>query len=108
VSFFTPAKPHIFRLCRFLSTLNAILKSPERGGLLANNLVYRYDASQVDDGVGGEEGGEPDTVSISKLPRSLTLDIISSIFPLHFMGRRGVSGRLNEIYEYLLTSRLPV
>ncbi|KAF9511362.1 glycoside hydrolase family 15 protein [Hydnum rufescens UP504] len=40
---------------RFLSTLNAILKSPERGGLLANNLVYRYDASQVDDGVGGEE-----------------------------------------------------
>jgi len=41
---------------RFLSTLNAILKSPERGGLLANNLVYRYDASQVDDGVGGDEG----------------------------------------------------
>lgn len=43
---------------RFLSTLQAILRSPERGGLLANNLVYRYNASLVDDGVGGEEGGE--------------------------------------------------
>lgn len=41
---------------RFLSTLQAILRSPERGGLLANNLVYRYNASLVDDGVGGEEG----------------------------------------------------
>ncbi|KAI0286780.1 glycoside hydrolase family 15 protein [Russula aff. rugulosa BPL654] len=41
---------------RFRSTLDAILKSPERGGLTANNLVYRYDTSQSDDGVGGEEG----------------------------------------------------
>jgi len=41
---------------RFKSTLNAILRSPERGGLLANNLVFRYNAEIVDDGVGGEEG----------------------------------------------------
>lgn len=43
---------------RFKSTLNAILRSPEKGGLLANNLVFRYNAELVDDGVGGEEGGE--------------------------------------------------
>lgn len=43
---------------RFKCTLNAILKSPEKGGLLANNLVFRYNAELVDDGVGGEEGGE--------------------------------------------------
>ena len=39
---------------RFLSTLKQILKSPERGGLTANNLVFRYDTSLSDDGVGGE------------------------------------------------------
>ncbi|CAE6406086.1 unnamed protein product [Rhizoctonia solani] len=41
---------------RFVSTLNQILKSPERGGLVTNNLVFRYDTSKTDDGVGGEEG----------------------------------------------------
>ncbi|KAI0252616.1 glycoside hydrolase family 15 protein [Lactifluus subvellereus] len=41
---------------RFRSTLDAILKSPERGGLTANNLVYRYNTAESDDGVGGEEG----------------------------------------------------
>ncbi|KAI9512361.1 glycoside hydrolase family 15 protein [Russula earlei] len=41
---------------RFRSTLDAILKSPERGGLTANNLVYRYNTAKSDDGVGGEEG----------------------------------------------------
>lgn len=41
---------------RFLSTLKAILKSRERGGLTVNNLVYRYDVTKTDDGVGGEEG----------------------------------------------------
>lgn len=41
---------------RFLSTLRAILKAPERGGLTANNLVYRYNTQTSDDGVGGEEG----------------------------------------------------
>jgi GH15 family glucan-1,4-alpha-glucosidase len=29
---------------------------PEKGGLTANNSVYRYNASKSDDGVGGEEG----------------------------------------------------
>ncbi|CAE7222876.1 unnamed protein product [Rhizoctonia solani] len=41
---------------RFVSTLNQILKSPERGGLVTNNLVFRYDTTKSDDGVGGEEG----------------------------------------------------
>ncbi|KAG8745664.1 hypothetical protein FRC10_007361 [Ceratobasidium sp. 414] len=41
---------------RFMSTLKMILKSPERGGLVANNLVFRYDTKLSDDGVGGEEG----------------------------------------------------
>ncbi|KAI0738815.1 glycoside hydrolase family 15 protein [Daedaleopsis nitida] len=50
VFFSTPSDP------RFLSTLKAILQSPERGGLTSNGLVYRYDVSKTDDGVGGEEG----------------------------------------------------
>ncbi|PIL34777.1 hypothetical protein GSI_02564 [Ganoderma sinense ZZ0214-1] len=41
---------------RFLNTLKAILQSPERGGLTSNGLVYRYDVSKTDDGVGGDEG----------------------------------------------------
>jgi len=41
---------------RFLSTLDQILKTPEKGGLTANSSVYRYNAAQSDDGVGGEEG----------------------------------------------------
>ncbi|KAG8721399.1 hypothetical protein FRC08_013353, partial [Ceratobasidium sp. 394] len=41
---------------RFMSTLRMILRSPERGGLVANNLVFRYDTKLTDDGVGGEEG----------------------------------------------------
>ncbi|KAI0775620.1 glycoside hydrolase family 15 protein [Trametes elegans] len=50
VFFSTPAD------LRFLSTLKNILHSPERGGLTSNDLVYRYDVSKTDDGVGGEEG----------------------------------------------------
>ncbi|KAF9651664.1 glycoside hydrolase family 15 protein [Thelephora ganbajun] len=50
VFFMNPSDP------RFLSTLRAVLKSPERGGLTSNNLVYRYDVNKADDGVGGEEG----------------------------------------------------
>ncbi|KAI0671268.1 glycoside hydrolase family 15 protein [Trametes maxima] len=50
VFFSTAADP------RFLSTLKNVLLSPERGGLTSNGLVYRYDASKTDDGVGGEEG----------------------------------------------------
>ncbi|KAH9948315.1 glycoside hydrolase family 15 protein [Amylocystis lapponica] len=50
VFFMTPADP------RFLSTLKQILNTPERGGLTSNGLVYRYDVTKTDDGVGGEEG----------------------------------------------------
>ncbi|EPQ54918.1 glycoside hydrolase family 15 protein [Gloeophyllum trabeum ATCC 11539] len=49
--FFSPASDP-----RFVSTLKQILKTPERGGLTSNNLVYRYDVTKTDDGVGGEEG----------------------------------------------------
>ncbi|TFK17637.1 Six-hairpin glycosidase [Coprinopsis marcescibilis] len=41
---------------RFVSTLKRIMKTPEKGGLTANNLVYRYDVRKSGDGVGGEEG----------------------------------------------------
>ncbi|KAH7105779.1 Six-hairpin glycosidase [Auriculariales sp. MPI-PUGE-AT-0066] len=41
---------------RFISTLDRILMSRERGGLTANGLVYRYDTEKAQDGVGGEEG----------------------------------------------------
>ena len=69
VFFINPSDP------RFLTTLKAVLRSPERGGLTSNasrfhplvhlqwltilplqNLVYRYDVNKADDGVGGEEG----------------------------------------------------
>ncbi|ELU43493.1 glycoside hydrolase family 15 protein [Rhizoctonia solani AG-1 IA] len=36
---------------RFVNTLKQILKSPERGGLVTNNLVFRYDTVKSDDGV---------------------------------------------------------
>ncbi|KAJ3524635.1 hypothetical protein NMY22_g10912 [Coprinellus aureogranulatus] len=41
---------------RFVSTLKRIMKTPEKGGLTSNNLVYRYDVKKSGDGVGGEEG----------------------------------------------------
>ncbi|KXN85060.1 hypothetical protein AN958_11733 [Leucoagaricus sp. SymC.cos] len=41
---------------RFVSTLKQILKTPDKGGLTSNNLVYRYDTRKSDDGVGGAEG----------------------------------------------------
>ncbi|KAJ3571229.1 hypothetical protein NP233_g3894 [Leucocoprinus birnbaumii] len=41
---------------RFVSTLKQILKTPDKGGLTSNNLVYRYDTRKTEDGVGGEEG----------------------------------------------------
>jgi len=41
---------------RFRSTLDRILKTPEKGGLCANNLIFRYDTDKVEDGVGGSEG----------------------------------------------------
>ncbi|OGA95122.1 MAG: glucoamylase [Betaproteobacteria bacterium RIFCSPLOWO2_12_FULL_66_14] len=41
---------------RMLDTLDAILEPPERGGLLANSLVYRYNVNEFADGVSGDEG----------------------------------------------------
>ncbi|KAF2147161.1 glycoside hydrolase family 15 protein [Aplosporella prunicola CBS 121167] len=41
---------------RFLSTLDQILKPPEKGGLTSTGLVYRYNWLKSDDGVGGREG----------------------------------------------------
>ena len=41
---------------RMISTLDAINRSPENGGLVSNNLVYRYDVSKTVDGLPGEEG----------------------------------------------------
>lgn len=37
-------------------TINAIMKAPHKGGLLSNSLVYRYNVSEVDDGLTGDEG----------------------------------------------------
>ncbi|BEI84091.1 hypothetical protein CcaverHIS002_0406950 [Cutaneotrichosporon cavernicola] len=41
---------------RFKSTLDWILKSPEKGGLCVNASIFRYDVTKADDGVGGAEG----------------------------------------------------
>jgi GH15 family glucan-1,4-alpha-glucosidase len=48
--FLSPTDP------RMLQTLDAILEPPERGGLAANSLVYRYNVSEAADGVDGDEG----------------------------------------------------
>jgi GH15 family glucan-1,4-alpha-glucosidase len=39
-----------------LKTLDAINRAPEDGGLVANNLVYRYNLLTSPDGLEGEEG----------------------------------------------------
>jgi GH15 family glucan-1,4-alpha-glucosidase len=41
---------------RMLKTLDATLEPPEKGGLVANNLVYRYNLEETMDGLDGEEG----------------------------------------------------
>ncbi|KAH8929674.1 glycoside hydrolase family 15 protein [Atractiella rhizophila] len=41
---------------RFQSTMEAILRPPEKGGLTHNNLVFRYDFNKAEDGIGGTEG----------------------------------------------------
>jgi len=41
---------------RMLKTLDAMLESPDRGGLVANGLVYRYNIQESNDGLAGEEG----------------------------------------------------
>ncbi|ORY06481.1 glycoside hydrolase family 15 protein [Basidiobolus meristosporus CBS 931.73] len=50
VFFIAPSDP------RLLKTIKAIMKIPEKGGLVENNLVYRYNHMAAEDGVGGEEG----------------------------------------------------
>lgn len=41
---------------RMISTLQAINKPPDRGGLVSDSLVHRYDVRKTEDGVGGDEG----------------------------------------------------
>ncbi|MCZ6669628.1 MAG: glycoside hydrolase family 15 protein, partial [Acidobacteria bacterium] len=50
VFFLSPTDP------RNLSTLEATMRPPERGGLVSNSLVYRYNALETSDGLRGEEG----------------------------------------------------
>jgi GH15 family glucan-1,4-alpha-glucosidase len=50
VFFVSPTDP------RMLSTLDAINRSPEKGGLVSNSLVYRYDVRRTPDGIQGDEG----------------------------------------------------
>ncbi len=50
VFFVSPTDP------RMLKTLDAISRAPEDGGLVANNLVYRYNLLDSPDGLEGEEG----------------------------------------------------
>jgi GH15 family glucan-1,4-alpha-glucosidase len=50
VFFISPCDP------RFTKTLDRILLPPEKGGLTSTGLVYRYDTSLTEDGVGGREG----------------------------------------------------
>ncbi len=39
-----------------LKTLDAINRSPARGGLVSNSLVYRYNVEETADGLSGSEG----------------------------------------------------
>jgi GH15 family glucan-1,4-alpha-glucosidase len=50
VFFMSPNDP------RMLSTLDAINRSPKRGGLVSDGLVYRYDSETGEDGLHGKEG----------------------------------------------------
>jgi GH15 family glucan-1,4-alpha-glucosidase len=50
VFFLSPTDP------RMLKTLDATLRPPEKGGLVANNLVYRYNVKETPDGLSGDEG----------------------------------------------------
>jgi GH15 family glucan-1,4-alpha-glucosidase len=50
VFFMAPSDP------KMLATLDAINRSPEEGGLVVNNLVYRYNRLGSPDGLPGEEG----------------------------------------------------
>jgi len=50
VFFLSPSDP------RNLRTLEATLRAPDDGGLVANSLVYRYNVEETKDGLKGEEG----------------------------------------------------
>ena len=50
VFFMSPTDP------RMLSTLDAINRSPRRGGLVSDSLVYRYNSHEFSDGLAGQEG----------------------------------------------------
>jgi GH15 family glucan-1,4-alpha-glucosidase len=50
VFFLAPSDP------RMLKTLDAINKPPEKGGLVSNSLVYRYNTEEAGDGIEGAEG----------------------------------------------------
>ncbi|KPK21670.1 MAG: glucoamylase [Nitrospira bacterium SG8_3] len=50
VFFVSPTDP------RMISTLDAINRKPEQGGLVSNGLVYRYNLTETQDGLDGEEG----------------------------------------------------
>jgi GH15 family glucan-1,4-alpha-glucosidase len=41
---------------RVLSTLQQTLKPPDRGGLVSNSLVFRYNLQEYEDGLPGDEG----------------------------------------------------
>jgi GH15 family glucan-1,4-alpha-glucosidase len=41
---------------KMLATIDAINRTPEDGGLVANNLVYRYNSVETPDGLPGDEG----------------------------------------------------
>jgi GH15 family glucan-1,4-alpha-glucosidase len=50
VFFLSPTDP------RMLKTLDATNQAPEKGGLVSNSLVYRYNLKETIDGLKGEEG----------------------------------------------------
>jgi len=50
VFFMSPTDP------RMMKTLDAIDQPPEKGGLVSNSLVYRYNVEETKDGLRGEEG----------------------------------------------------
>ena len=50
VFFMSPTDP------KMLKTIDAIMRSPQEGGLLSNSLVYRYNTKDYSDGLEGEEG----------------------------------------------------
>lgn len=50
VFFLSPTDP------RMLKTMEAINRTPERGGLVSNSLVHRYNVEHTDDGLQGDEG----------------------------------------------------